>query len=376
LATSDDEVDLAVGFLEHTIGVAPFGRRRRRPLFPVVVLAIVVVLAMSIIASVVVTIIVAIVMMITSVTPVGAVIATVVIAAIVAVIITSIPIVVARIGSTVTVISSIRSTVTVVEALTTIAVVVVVAPGFLGDRWYSKGTLQLLTLPHGVLGVAVELALVVHDHIEVTFEEGGRSWWICYIGFAGSLARPGASVIVVFSIEVVHYRILSVDQFVDVGHEVTNGFCIGFLDLLEQLDLGDSLFIVGNDVIVFDTCKGVAVLEVAVSILSESFITSHPYLGEVVSIARTIVGRLVVGCEEARQSRPGGDALCWEVVEPQEWCLAHHEGEVSGHVVFIASRGTHRYVVHLEPYTWVGATIVLLNSWLEVFWVFDCPETS
>jgi hypothetical protein len=172
---------------------------------------------------------------------------------------------------------------------------------------------------------------------------------------------------VVFSVEVVHYRILSVDQFVDVGHEVANGFCIGFVDLFEQLDVGYSLFVVGNDVVVFDTCKGVAVLKVAVSILMESFITSHPYSVEVVSIARTIVGRLVVGREEARQSHPGGDALCWEVVEPQERCLAHHEGKVSGHVVFIASRGTRRYAVHLEPYTWVGATIVHLNSWLEVF---------
>jgi hypothetical protein len=151
-----------------------------------------------------------------------------------------------------------------------------------------------------VLGVAVELTLVVHDHIEITFKEGGRSWWICYIGFAGSLARPGASVIVVFSVEVVHYRILSIDQSVDVGHEVTNGFCISFVDLLEQLDVGDSLFVVGDDVVVFDTCKGVAVLEVAVSILTESFITSHPYSGEVVSIARTIVRYLVIGREEAR----------------------------------------------------------------------------
>jgi hypothetical protein len=62
-----------------------------------------------------------------------------------------------------------------------------------------------------MLGVAVELALVVHDHIEVTFKEGGRSWRICYIGFVGSLARPGASVVVVFSIEVMHYCVLSVD---------------------------------------------------------------------------------------------------------------------------------------------------------------------
>jgi hypothetical protein len=257
---------------------------------------------------VIVTIIVAIITTITFVviTPVIAVITTVVvtsvITAVVASIITSIPIVIARIGLAVTVISSIRSTVTIVEALATVAVVLVVASSLLGGRWDSKGMLQLLALPHGVLGVAVELALVVHDHIEVTFEEGGRSWWICQIGFARSLARPDASIIMVSSVEVMHYCILCVNQFVDVGHEVTNGFCISFVDLLKQLDVGDSLFVVGDDVVVFNTCKGVAVLEVAFGVLTESFITSHPHSGEVVSIARTVVGRLVVGREEARQS--------------------------------------------------------------------------
>jgi hypothetical protein len=148
-----------------------------------------------------------------------------------------------------------------------------------------------------MFGIAVELALVVHDHIEVTFKEGGRSWRICYIGFAGSFARPGASVVVVFSIEVMHYRVLSVDQFVDVGHEVANGFGISFMDLLKQLDVSDPLLIVCNDVVVFDTCEGVAVLEVAVGVLTESFVSSHPYSGEVVSIARTVVGHLVIGCQ-------------------------------------------------------------------------------
>jgi hypothetical protein len=148
-----------------------------------------------------------------------------------------------------------------------------------------------------VLSIAVELALVVHDHIEVTFEEGGRSWWVCYVGFAGPLARLGASFIMIFSIEIVHYRVLSVDQFVDVGYEVANGFGVGFVDLFEQFDVGDSLFLVSNDVVIFDTCEGVAVLEVAVSVFLESFIASHPYSSEVVSIARTIVGCLVVGRE-------------------------------------------------------------------------------
>jgi hypothetical protein len=52
LATSDDEVDLAVGFLECTIGVAPFGRWRWSPLLAVVVAGTVVVLATSIITPV------------------------------------------------------------------------------------------------------------------------------------------------------------------------------------------------------------------------------------------------------------------------------------------------------------------------------------
>jgi hypothetical protein len=139
--------------------------------------------------------------------------------------------------------------------------------------------------------------LVVHGHIEVTFKEGGRSWRICYIGFAGSLVRPGASVVVVLSIEVMHYCALSVDQFVDVGHEVANGFGVDFVDLLEQLDIGDPFLVVCNDVVVFDTCKGVEVLEVVVGVFTESFISSHLNSGEVVSIARKIVGRLVIGCE-------------------------------------------------------------------------------
>jgi hypothetical protein len=83
--------------------------------------------------------------------------------------ITSIPAVVATVGHAVTVITSIRSTLTVVEALITVLVVIVAALGLLGVGGYSKGTLQLLALPHGMLGVAVELALAVYDHVEVTF---------------------------------------------------------------------------------------------------------------------------------------------------------------------------------------------------------------
>jgi hypothetical protein len=63
----------------------------------------------------------------------------------------------------------------IVKALATVLVVVVVSLGLLGVGWYSRGTFELLTLPHGVLGSAVKLALVVHDHVKVTFKEGGRS---------------------------------------------------------------------------------------------------------------------------------------------------------------------------------------------------------
>jgi Na+/serine symporter len=80
------------------------------------------------------------------------------------------------IGSAVTVITSIRSKFTVVEALVTVLVIIVATLGLLGLGGYSKGTLQLLALSHGMFGVTVKLALVVHDHVEVSFEEGGGSW--------------------------------------------------------------------------------------------------------------------------------------------------------------------------------------------------------
>jgi hypothetical protein len=84
-----------------------------------------------------------------------------------------------------------------------------------------------------MLSITVKLALVVHDHVEVAFEEGGRSWWICHVGFTKSFARPGSSIVVVFSIEVVHHRVLSVDLLVDVGHEVADAMCVSFMDLLK-----------------------------------------------------------------------------------------------------------------------------------------------
>jgi hypothetical protein len=180
-------------------------------------MAVVVVLVTSIITPIISAVITLVVTVITLavVAPVITVVATVVVAhiitAVVAAIITSIPVLNAMIGPAVTVITSIRSTVTVVEALVTVPVVIVAALGLFELGGYSEGTLQLLAFPHDVFSIAVKLALVVHDHVEVTFEEGGRSWWICHIGFARSLARPVSTIIVIFAIEVVHHCILSVD---------------------------------------------------------------------------------------------------------------------------------------------------------------------
>jgi hypothetical protein len=71
-----------------------------------------------------------------------------------------------------------------------------------------------------VLGITVKLALVVHDHVEVAFKEGGGSGLISRIDFAGSLARPAPTVVMVFPVEVMQDRILSIDELVSVGHEV------------------------------------------------------------------------------------------------------------------------------------------------------------
>jgi hypothetical protein len=38
----------------------------------------------------------------------------------------------------------------------------------------------------------------------------------------------------------------------------------------------------------------------------------------VMSVTRSVVGRLIVSLEELGQCCLGGDAFCWEIVEPQE----------------------------------------------------------
>jgi hypothetical protein len=58
------------------------------------------------------------------------------------------------------------------------------------------------------------------------------------------------------------------------------------MDLLEELDVGDPFRVVSDDILVLDTREGVAVFEVAVGILLESFIMSPPHSGEVVSVCQ------------------------------------------------------------------------------------------
>jgi DUF1009 family protein len=41
---------------------------------------------------------------------------------------------------------------------------------------------------------------------------------------------------------------------------------LSFVNLLKELDVGDSLLVVGDDVLILDTCEGLAVLEVAVGL--------------------------------------------------------------------------------------------------------------
>jgi hypothetical protein len=143
----------------------------------------------------------------------------------------------------------------------------------------------------------MELTHVVQCAVEVTFKEGGRSGWVGRIDLARSLARHATTVIVIFFFEVVYHHILGVDELVDVGHEVGDGVGVCFMDLLEELEVSYPLLVVGYDIFILDAHKSVVVLEIAVSVLMESFILPHPHFGEVVSVVRAVVGRLIVGCE-------------------------------------------------------------------------------
>jgi hypothetical protein len=106
--------------------------------------------------------------------------------------------------------------------------------------------------------------------------------------------------------------------------------------------------VIGDDVQVFHACKSVAVFEVPVSVLAESFIMSHPYSGEVVGIAGAIVGRLVVGHEEARQSRQ-------EVMHSARRLLSHRSG------AFPITRGKYPAMWSSLPLEARAATLYILS---------------
>ena len=76
------------------------------------------------------------------------------------------------------------------------------------------------------------------------------------------------------------------------------------MDLLEELEVGDTLLVVGDDVVVLDTSKLVSVLEEPVGVVAERFASLHDDATQVVSVTRPVVGRLVVGSEQPRQTFP------------------------------------------------------------------------
>jgi hypothetical protein len=102
----------------------------------------------------------------------------------------------------------------------------------------------------------------------------------------------------VISFEIVYHCVLGVNELVDVGHEVDDGVGVSFMDLLEELKVSYPLLIVGYDIFILDTRKSVAVLEIVVGVLMESFILLYPHFGEMVSVAGAVVGHLIVGHEE------------------------------------------------------------------------------
>ena len=92
--------------------------------------------------------------------------------------------------------------------------------------------------------------------------------------------------------------ILGIDELVEIGHEVGNGRGTGLMDLLEELQVSDAFLVVLDDIFIFDTGKLVVVFEESVGVVSETLVSAHGHLCKVVSVARAVVGCLVVRNEQ------------------------------------------------------------------------------
>jgi hypothetical protein len=94
------------------------------------------------------------------------------------------------------------------------------------------------------------------------------------------------------------------------------------------------------------------------------------------------------GCYRDDYRSPGSWSWKDETMLPRRWCTLLGDCRATGVVPcpsrggsispcgLHCPRGTCRNAIHLEPYTWVGATVVLLNGQLEVLGVSDRLEMS
>jgi hypothetical protein len=57
-----------------------------------------------------------------------------------------------------------------------------------------------------------------------------------------------------------HHLILGIGKLVNIGHEVGDGVGVSFVILLEELEVGYPLLVVGYHVFILDTCESVAIL--------------------------------------------------------------------------------------------------------------------
>ena len=196
---------------------------------------------------------------------------------------------VAIVGTAIVIVAMLRATVTFIESLWL--------------PWCTEPTFELFTVTHLMFGVGVELAKVVEHCVEVRRIEGRVLRCTRHEGLSRSLARPvrclrRQSTVCLVALEVMEDSILGITELVDVDHEVGDGGNTCLVDLLEELEVGDTLLVVGDDVVVLDASKLVPVLEEPVGVVAERFAGLHDDASKVVGVTGPVVGRLVVGSEQ------------------------------------------------------------------------------
>ena len=211
----------------------------------------------------------------------------------------------------------------------------------------------------GVLGAT--LAIPVLGRFGAVMFLPMARWVIVASAFRVIVPLRGTLGVVVLVPAVGPLGFFLVGVLVDNRHHVAHGLGVGLKHLPPQFDVVEAFVEVVDDVPVISFCNGITVSKAPLDVVAEGLVRLLHDTCQFPSGFGTRTGCLVVLDEGVAEILPAVDGASGERFEPVESLGTHHDREVGGHDVAVATRSSDGDGVGAQPRLRVRLTVVLLD---------------